>query len=207
MFLLFCSFALTTVVNVLNVLRTKGLQQANCERCCQKELSQAGRSNYIPQFTVGWNYLSLPEIPASGNKILNCGPIHHCVCDAKTINNFPYKEIHGNRHLITKNLLVILGQPKFNLWLWKQERPPISRIFMDRVATTLMYLHVTFYGDKDAIRPHDLYNMNGYTDKTSLHWNWPLIVIKPISNSAEILPMLVGVGIMMASNLTFSRGL
>ena len=38
--------------------------------CCQKQVSQAGISNYIPQFTVGCNYLSLPEIPASGNKAL-----------------------------------------------------------------------------------------------------------------------------------------
>ena len=38
--------------------------------CCQKQVSQAGTSNYIPQFTMGCNYLSLPEVPASGNKVL-----------------------------------------------------------------------------------------------------------------------------------------
>ena len=43
--------------------------------CCQKQVSQAGISNYIPQFTVGCNYLSLPEIPASGNKVLICALI------------------------------------------------------------------------------------------------------------------------------------
>ena len=37
--------------------------------CCRKQVSQAGISNYIPQFTVECNYLSLPEIPASGNKL------------------------------------------------------------------------------------------------------------------------------------------
>ena len=37
---------------------------------CQKQVSQAGISNCILQFTVGCNYLSLPEIPASGAKIL-----------------------------------------------------------------------------------------------------------------------------------------
>ena len=36
----------------------------------QKQVSQAGISNYIPHKTVGCNYLSLPEIPASGKKIL-----------------------------------------------------------------------------------------------------------------------------------------
>ena len=34
----------------------------------QKQLSQAGISNYILQFTVGCNCLSLPEIPTSGHK-------------------------------------------------------------------------------------------------------------------------------------------
>ena len=38
----------------------------------QKQVSRTGISNYIPQFTVGCNYLSLPEIPASGNKVKNC---------------------------------------------------------------------------------------------------------------------------------------
>ena len=35
---------------------------------CQKWVSRARKSNYILQFTVGCNYLSLPEIPASGQK-------------------------------------------------------------------------------------------------------------------------------------------
>ena len=34
--------------------------------CCQNQVSQAGISIHIPQFTVGCNYLSLSEIPASG---------------------------------------------------------------------------------------------------------------------------------------------
>ena len=38
--------------------------------CCQKQVSQAGISNYIPQFTVGCSYLSQPEIPVSCNKVL-----------------------------------------------------------------------------------------------------------------------------------------
>ena len=42
-------------------------------------ISQAGISNYIPQFTVGCNYLSLPEVPASGTKVFIlawCGISH-----------------------------------------------------------------------------------------------------------------------------------
>ena len=37
---------------------------------CQKQVSQAGISNCIPHNTVGCNYLSLPEIPASGTEVL-----------------------------------------------------------------------------------------------------------------------------------------
>ena len=34
----------------------------------QKQISQAGISDCIPQYSVGCNYLSLPDIPASGAK-------------------------------------------------------------------------------------------------------------------------------------------
>ena len=37
--------------------------------CHLKQVHQAGISNYIPQFTVGCNYLSLPGIPVSGDKV------------------------------------------------------------------------------------------------------------------------------------------
>ena len=37
---------------------------------CQKQVSQAGKSNCIPQYSFEWNYLFLPEISASGTKIL-----------------------------------------------------------------------------------------------------------------------------------------
>ena len=43
----------------------------NLGLCCQKHVSQAGISNCIPQFCVGCNYLSLPEIRASGTKVIN----------------------------------------------------------------------------------------------------------------------------------------
>ena len=33
-------------------------------------ITRVGISNYIPQYSVGCNYLSLPEIPASGSKVL-----------------------------------------------------------------------------------------------------------------------------------------
>ena len=44
-----------------------------------KQVSQAGIRNYIPQFTVGCNYLSLPEVPASGSNVLIYGDcLHEC---------------------------------------------------------------------------------------------------------------------------------
>ena len=49
--------------------------------CYQKQISQAGISTYIPQLTVGCNYLSLPEIPASGNKVLKYPTMHHFVTE------------------------------------------------------------------------------------------------------------------------------
>ena len=37
---------------------------------CQKQLSQAGMNNRIPRYSVGCNYVPLPEIPVSGTKVL-----------------------------------------------------------------------------------------------------------------------------------------
>ena len=39
----------------------------------EKQVSRAWISNYIPQYPVGCNYSSMPQIPASGAKFLNCG--------------------------------------------------------------------------------------------------------------------------------------
>ena len=49
--------------------------------CCQKQVSQAGISNYIPQFTVGCNSSFLPEIPASDNKVLTCDLCCLAICN------------------------------------------------------------------------------------------------------------------------------
>ena len=67
--------------------------------CCQKQVSQAGISNYIPQFTVGCNYLSLPEILASG--ILAAKSSYVCVCALSygiyctTVYFFRYTVLYG----------------------------------------------------------------------------------------------------------------
>ena len=43
---------------------------------CKNQVSQAGIGNYIPQFTVGCNLLSLRAIPAFGAKVLICNQHH-----------------------------------------------------------------------------------------------------------------------------------
>ena len=53
--------------------------------CHQKQVSQAGISNCIPQHTVGCNYLSLPEIHASGDKVLICP----CAVNVAACHLFP----------------------------------------------------------------------------------------------------------------------
>ena len=54
--------------------------EMNWRLWCQKQVSQAGISNCIPQDTVGCNYLSMPQIPASGTKVHNgLLPLFHSV--------------------------------------------------------------------------------------------------------------------------------
>ena len=57
--------------------------------CHQKQESQAGISNCIPQNTVGCNYLSLPKIPASGVKVLIC-TYTWCSYISLTISQIPH---------------------------------------------------------------------------------------------------------------------
>ena len=57
--------------SLLDATSHKGLKPASIWGLwCQRQVSQAGISNDIPQFIVGCNYLSLREIPASGAKVL-----------------------------------------------------------------------------------------------------------------------------------------
>ena len=37
---------------------------------CQRQVSRAGVSNYVPQYSVGCNYLAMPKAPASGTNVL-----------------------------------------------------------------------------------------------------------------------------------------
>ena len=61
--------------------------------CCQK-VSQAEISNYIPQYTAGCNYLFLPKIPASGNKVLIYPNIHCSITCDLTIYQISVQGIH-----------------------------------------------------------------------------------------------------------------
>ena len=55
-------------------LQVSPLCRAMCFRCLHlwtlRQVSQAGKSNCIPQYSVGCNYLCLPKIRASGAKVL-----------------------------------------------------------------------------------------------------------------------------------------
>ena len=54
-----------------------------------RQVSQAGISNYIPQFTVGCSYLSLPEIPASGTNVLIWMTLSVCLSDCPSVSVTP----------------------------------------------------------------------------------------------------------------------
>ena len=81
---------------------------------CQKQVSQAEISNCIPQFSVGCNYLSLPEIPASCTKILICA----------YTNQIPTKVICGVKSLCPLRLFQKpTTLPFFSFaicWRWSQ---------------------------------------------------------------------------------------
>ena len=92
---------------------------------CQKQVSQAGISNYIPQFTVGCNYVSLPEIPASATKVLICrGTLDLCVPCGQETGCFP----SCYRHLGPVSLRLMTSQFKDIVTLtqkWKTNKTHI----------------------------------------------------------------------------------
>ena len=94
---------------------------------CQKQVSHTGISNCIPQSTVGCNYLSLPEIPASGAKVLNhpwlladAEIIFEWTAKVTSITTYKsvikYQEIHNfsNRHI---NILSYTNSHQANSFL------------------------------------------------------------------------------------------
>ena len=83
-----------------------------CGHCCQKQVSQAGISNCIPQYSVGCNYLSLPEIPDSGTKVLICQGICDIALNKPCTRGFHYKKI--NRHINSIN-----GDPDVHHTSWE----------------------------------------------------------------------------------------
>ena len=46
-----------------------------CTLWCQKQVPRACISNFIPQFTVGCNYLCMPKILASGTRVIILIPV------------------------------------------------------------------------------------------------------------------------------------
>ena len=65
---------------------------------CQKQVSQAGINNCIPQYSLGCNYSSMPEIPPSGTKVLKCFTRWKSL--ANHITHEQIIAIHGKPHNI-----------------------------------------------------------------------------------------------------------
>ena len=90
-----------TYVNMTLALQTKFIHIWGL--WCQEQVSQAGISNYIPRFTVGCNHLSLPEIPASGTKVLtydgNLSHPHTC----QWLSHLNIFHFDGTMSWMTKN--------------------------------------------------------------------------------------------------------
>ena len=101
---------------------------------CQKQVSRAWMSNYIPQYPVRCtsNYIHLPQIPASGTNPLNCGGLMAwCQCvgekqlevNSIAIGHVTLVTMTGlldaySRHLLWKSLkLITRSGPMFCLLL------------------------------------------------------------------------------------------
>ena len=54
-----------------------------------RQVSQVDINNYIPQFIVGCNYLSLPEMPASGTNVLIWMTLSICLSDCPSVSVTP----------------------------------------------------------------------------------------------------------------------
>ena len=114
-------------------------------------LSQAWKSNCIPQYSVGCNYLSIPEIPASGTKVL----ILKCI-----IQNLLFtghcKNVNIHICWCTSQMMQSLGQwgnpgaaPTKRLHPWSSPWYPGPRLNIKTVLSTYGDFHVK---DKTAVR-------------------------------------------------------
>ena len=105
--------------------------------CCQKQVSQAEICNYIPQFTVECNYLSLPEIPA-GNKVHKWSTTTPCGYSYIESNhshsdvNVRYQRCRQATMMCTKNYIVCCN---YDMW---------------GLAIFLRYLICTWFNFKQA---------------------------------------------------------
>ena len=82
---------------------------------CQKQVSQAGISNCIPQNTVGCNYLSLPKVL---NRYLRQGLViasHRILWDAITYRCRRYLLLTQKSSYLSVNWIVIMLQQ----WIWR----------------------------------------------------------------------------------------
>ena len=106
---------------------------ARCRRWCKKQVCGAWISNYIPQFTVGCNYLCMPYIPTSGTKC-----------------SYAFKWF---------NITVNLGLPQY-WWLnWLPERPIFAMSSTCRHDITYIILYYIYLlKDRSEIRDGGKYS-------------------------------------------------
>ena len=80
------------VINSHSIDLTASFKMAEDMRTLLPEAGISGRvSNYIPRFIVGCNYLSLPEMPVSGNKFNICCDIFRLVKNKILLEDLQYE--------------------------------------------------------------------------------------------------------------------
>ena len=110
----------------------------------QKQISQVGINNCIPQNTVGCNYLSLPEIPAPGTKVLNYDMISHTVYPKKYAHSFCFAVLCCGYTLTDFPISIRLT----SLALWQSnDCPSASKATLMNMDKYFMWIHYEWFHD------------------------------------------------------------
>ena len=127
----------------------------------QKQVSQAGIINCIPQYSVGCNYLFLPEIPASDTKVLN-----HLTGFDRTLPS----KYYGSWWTKSPQLLFI-----YDIHYSLQPHKARTRFNIKTPSYQNRNVH---YIDKTVSLSSPIYNGNPFISKTtSWYWNGTLAAV------------------------------
>ena len=116
----------------------------------QKLISQAGIINCIPWWSVGCNYLSLPEKPASGTKAFKFKSFKiRCATSVESKTNFPQKlRTHFSwKYFVKKNTYAVTEYPidVFYIDQFKARKCEfIYHLWHKFIFSVHFYSHVTF---------------------------------------------------------------